>query len=333
MKPQDLDDHTPIEPDDALLTRVHTRSRAFRRRRSTQRLTSVMAGVVVIALAGGIAWTRVDTSDNQRITLPAATSTTTTTSTATTPLTQNDILGKWRPIFLPDYIKKGPLIATPPVRPDPYLSFNGRGSWTGADGCNGISGSYKLDENGVRFDTDIRSTDVLCGADHPVFLSIEIAPRSELRSDQLVFLAADGTEIARFARSGVTARIELPSTTMSAGSKMTGHVVVENNTGHVIAASGCLSLFQVQLGNDAIHPDAVWLDCLQPLPIPVGETSYPVQFYASYLGCSTPAQGDLKACIPNVGPPPLPPGEYQAQFFQSSPVVTPALPIDVNVVP
>ncbi len=315
-----------------MLSTVHTRSRAFRRRRTTQRLTSVMAGVVVIALAGGIAWTRVDTSGNRRITLPAATSTTTTVLPAA--MTQTAITGTWIAYTIAGYgyVKKGPL-DRPALNSDPQLAFDGRGRWTGSDGCNHLSGGYRLDENGIHFDSRIVSTLVNCGADFPDFGQIEKAPRSEIRGNQLTFFGADGIEIARFFRPDVTARIDLPSTTMTAGSKMTGHVIVENNSGHVIEASGCGTLFQVQLGNDTIHPDPAWTTCLQQLPIPVGESSYPVAFYASYLGCSTPAQGDLKACIPNVGPPPLPPGQYQAQFFQSSPVVTPALPITVNVVP
>jgi heat shock protein HslJ len=342
VKPEELDDTAPVEPDDHLLSTVHTRSRAFRRRRTTQRLTSVMAGAVVIALAAGIAWSRSDTSGNRQITLPAATSTTSSTTTSTTtntappePTAQTAITGTWLAYTIAGfgYIGKGP-----PLRPalpsDPKLAFDGLGRWTGSDGCNQLSGSYTLDENGIHFDPQsLRSTAINCGPDVPDFAQIEKAARSEVRDNQLTFFSADGNEIARFLRPDVMARIELPSTKMTAGSKMTGHVVVENNTGHVIEAGGCGSLFQVQLGNDVIHPDPLWTLCAQPLPIPIGESSYPVTFYASYPGCSTPAQGDLKACIPNVGPPPLPPGNYQAEFFQSSPVVYPALPIDVTVVP
>ena len=101
--------------------------------------------------------------------------------------------------------------------------------------------------------------------------------------------------------------------------------MIENNTGHEIAAGGCGSLFAVMLGNDAIHAEPVWPLCAQPLPIPVGETSYPVTVWAAYQFCSTTTQGTLPVCSPGRGPAPLPPGNYQAQFFQSSPVVTPAL--------
>jgi heat shock protein HslJ len=330
VKLEDLDDHEPIEPDDGLLATVHARSRSFRRRRTKQRLTSATASLAVVALVVGIASTRTDTS-NRRLQVPAASSTTNTVAPAAT-MTQDAILGRWRPVVLPPQVNKGPLIATPAGRPDPYLSFNGRGEWTGSDGCNEIGGTYRLDANGVRFDTE-GSTAVACGADHPDFAPIELAARSEIRDDQLTFLDSDGKEIARFERSGVTARIELPTTTMTAGSKMTAHVVIENNTGHVIEAGGCGSLFAVMLGNEAIHPKPVWPLCNQPLPIPIGETTYPVTVLAAYQVCSPIAQGTLPLCTPGGGPAPLPWGDYQAQFFQSSPVVTPALPIDVTVTP
>ena len=86
VKPQDLDDRAPIEPGDELLASVHARSRSFRRRRSTQRLASVTTGLLVLALAGGIAWTRIDTTNGRRVRPgPVATSTTTLPS-----LTQDD---------------------------------------------------------------------------------------------------------------------------------------------------------------------------------------------------------------------------------------------------
>jgi heat shock protein HslJ len=333
VKLEDLDDNAPVEPDDALLASVHVRSRSFRRHRSTQRLTSLTAGLLVLALAGGIAWRRVDTTDNRRITLPAATSTSTSTAQPL-PVTETAITGTWLAYTIAGYgyMKKGPL-NRPPLNADPQLSFDGRGRWTGSDGCNHLSGGYRLDENGIHFDRPILSTLMNCGPDVPDFGQIENAPRSEIRDGQLTFLTADGIEIARFLRPDVTARIELPSTTMTAGSKMTGHVVVENNTGHEIPASGCGSLFAVMLGNDAIDAEPAWPQCAQPLPIPVGESRYAVTIWASYGSCSTAAQGTLPACIPGVGSPPLPPGDYQARFFQSSPVVAPALPIDVKVEP
>jgi heat shock protein HslJ len=315
VKPEDLDDRAPIEPGADLLANVHARSHSFRRRRSTQRLASVTTGLVVLALAGGIAWTRIDTTKGRGVRPgPSATSTTTVPS-----LTQDRVKGKWRPTSITGYFV-GP-------RNTAYFTFDGRGNWTGSDGCNERSGTYRLEATGIRF-MSVGSTAVGCGPDAPDFESIETAPRSEIRNDQLTFLTADGSEVARFVRAIVTARIELPSTTMTAGSKMEGRVVVENNTGRVIEATGCGTLFGVMLANDTVHPDPAWPMCAEPLPIPVGESTYPVTIWANYQACSTEPQGTLPVC-----PAPLPPGDYQARFFQSSQVVIPAPPIDVNVVP
>ncbi len=79
----------------------------------------------------------------------------------------------------------------------------------------------------------------------------------------------------------MSARVELPSRTMTAVSSMPGRVVVENNTGRAIHASGCLALFQVELISGSYHPSVAWPLCLQPFTIPAGRSSYPVTVEAS----------------------------------------------------
>src|SRR5262245_15814630 len=83
----------------------------------------------------------------------------------------------------------------------------------------------------------------------------------------------------------LSARIVLPSRTMTAGSSINGRVVVRNNTGRAIHTSGCLTLFQVVLANSRYHPDPTWLACLQPFTIPVGLSSYQITVAATYLHC------------------------------------------------
>jgi hypothetical protein len=99
---------------------------------------------------------------------------------------------------------------------------------------------------------------------------------------------------------------------------MSGHVLIENNTGRAIDAYGCLTLFQVLLVGGSYHPPVAWLGCLRPLSIPAGQSSYPVTVAATYLQCSQgrPSNG-IKACLPGGHPPPLPPGTYQAVLFQA----------------
>ena len=130
----------------------------------------------------------------------------------------------------------------------------------------------------------------------------------------------------------VTARIELPARTMRAGSSMAGHIVVENHTGSEIHVPGCRDLFQVLLTNDVIHQTPLWPLCLGDITIPAGETSYPVTVSATYNHCYND-DGGTPHCLPGSGIPPLPPGDYGATFFQSSPVVPAVAPIGVRVTP
>ncbi len=70
---------------------------------------------------------------------------------------------------------------------------------------------------------------------------------------------------------------------------MSGNVVVENNTGRPLNATGCGRLFQVTLGNAKIRPSVEWLQlrCARPFTIPVGESSYPVTVDASFHACNS----------------------------------------------
>jgi hypothetical protein len=124
-------------------------------------------------------------------------------------------------------------------------------------------------------------------------------------------------------QASLSARIVLPVSTMAAGSSISGKVVVENNTGHALLATGCKSLFAVALGSDQISPDVVWPMCLQTFTIPEGESSYPVIVTASYSTCSPPLCTD----------PSLPPGDYRAMLFQQTIVVPVPPPIPIRVTP
>jgi len=115
----------------------------------------------------------------------------------------------------------------------------------------------------------------------------------------------------------ISARVVLPARTMTAGSSMPGRVVVENDTGRAIRASGCLTLFQVALVSGRYHPAVPWLGCLQSFTIPRGRSSYPVTVAASYLGCGQAGPGSAAgACLPGGHPPALPAGVYRAALFQ-----------------
>ena len=122
---------------------------------------------------------------------------------------------------------------------------------------------------------------------------------------------------------------------MVAESVMTGDVIVDNNTGHVIKSYGCGSLFQVALGNATIQPPVFWPLCEQRITLPTGVSRYPVRVSATYLGCTSSAPTPAIPKCPLVDPPflpPLPAGTYHADLYQSAHVVPTPPPITVHVI-
>lgn len=114
----------------------------------------------------------------------------------------------------------------------------------------------------------------------------------------------------------VSVQVVLPSRTVTAGSQLTGHVVVNNNTGHAIRLAGCGALFTVALASKTYHPIVESLSCLQFFTIPAGRSSYRVHVLASYLACRVGhSGGGLRACLPGKRPPPLHAGRYHAKLF------------------
>jgi hypothetical protein len=114
---------------------------------------------------------------------------------------------------------------------------------------------------------------------------------------------------------------------------MKGRVVVDNETGHVIKAQGCGSLFAVALSNDEYQPEIGWRLCLQDLDIPTGISTYPVVLPASTLECTNaPAAGEIPVCSPPNTPPPLETGSYEAKLYQSTHVLPDPPPVRIQVV-
>ena len=103
---------------------------------------------------------------------------------------------------------------------------------------------------------------------------------------------------------------------------MSGHVLVDNTTGHAVHVFGCGSLFQVLLTSRPYRPSVRWFTCLRRFAIAAGESRYAVTVQASYGECGQgrPHHG-LKPCLPAGRMPPLPPGTYHAELFQSDDLV------------
>jgi hypothetical protein len=126
--------------------------------------------------------------------------------------------------------------------------------------------------------------------------------------------------------SPLTARIELPSTTLDRGETITALVVV-TNTGNNVRFFGCGTPFQIRLSNEAIEPEISWHTCSEDFILSTGETTFEVPVPAMFNGCDNDPRSD---CTINDGL--LPAGEYEARLYQHPRVVPDPEPIAVRVV-
>jgi hypothetical protein len=72
-------------------------------------------------------------------------------------------------------------------------------------------------------------------------------------------------------------------------------------------------------------------------PDPTGQSDWPIEVSASYLGCTAdphqrPTVSDPR-CLENDKPPPLPVGNYEARLYQSTHLVADPDPIMITVTP
>ena len=63
---------------------------------------------------------------------------------------------------------------------------------------------------------------------------------------------------------------------MAAGSTMTGHVIVENDTGSPVHATQCHGYFAVVLTSPDVAAEGGFPACAEGITFPVGESTYPV---------------------------------------------------------
>jgi hypothetical protein len=130
----------------------------------------------------------------------------------------------------------------------------------------------------------------------------------------------------------LSVRVVLPVRTLPGGSRITGRVLVRNRTGHALHLIGCGGFFAVALASRTYHPQVAWPACAQRLTIPAGRSSYRVRIGAAYNECTQgPPQDGMKSCLPGGRMPPLPPGVYHTEFFQSRPLAAAPAPVTVRV--
>ena len=108
-------------------------------------------------------------------------------------LTADDITGTWRPVSIAGY--HGPL-HSPPLAVAPEIAFDGTSKWTGSDGCNYTSGTYRLGARNAIHLTDI-GTKRRCVRTAPPD-PLQRAARVELRDDRLQLFGPAGHELATY---------------------------------------------------------------------------------------------------------------------------------------
>ncbi len=126
---------------------------------------------------------------------PAAGPATPLTTAAGPAAAAQSVAGTWRAVQLDGFT------TLKAARPDdPILTFNADGTWIGSDGCNAISGTYSIGQRG-EFTAKV-GPQRLAGCNNVPHTEVLLTGK-RIVSDQktLQFFAADGREVARYARA------------------------------------------------------------------------------------------------------------------------------------
>ena len=139
-------------------------------------------------------------------------------------------------------------------------------------------------------------------------------------------VAAPPTGDSPASAGSVTARIDLPSHTIAAGSTLSGAVIVENS-GPDLQVTTCGDAFVVVLTNDSVqYNNPPRNQCLTTMTIPTGTSRYPITISGSYASCDEIVGSDYPSCLPGGGVPQLPAGEYSSLVLQA-----PSSPVPISV--
>ncbi|TWD79100.1 heat shock protein HslJ [Kribbella amoyensis] len=178
----------PLAPD--LAERAATGAHRARRRTFAV-CGAAVAGVAVIAAAGFAL------RDGGPTPLPpSAAGPTVAAGTPTTGPSVQQVTGTWRATKLDGFT------ALKTNRPEnPVLTFNPNGTWVGSDGCNGISGTFSIGQRG-EFTAKVDGQRLIECANVPHTAALQVTKRVEVDAKTLRLYAADGREVANYARTG-----------------------------------------------------------------------------------------------------------------------------------
>jgi heat shock protein HslJ len=180
----------PLTPD--LVSRASSGAR--RQQRRTWAASGVAAAAVaVLAVVGfSLRSSGPAVTPDPAASQPAKAKPTTRTTSAPT---MQVLSGSWHPVKLDGFV------SLKAARPDdPILTFSPDGTWSGSDGCNGISGTFTIGQRGEFTSTANGQRLVECDN---VPNTAVLAAAKRITSDQttLWFFAGDGRQVATYART------------------------------------------------------------------------------------------------------------------------------------
>ena len=172
----------------------HASSGARRQQRRTWAASGVAVAAVVVLAAVGFSLRSNGPAVPPDPAASRSAQASPTTGTTSAP-TMRVLSGSWRPVKLDGFVS---LKAARPE--DPILTFSPDGTWSGSDGCNGISGTFTLGQRGEF--TSRSNGQRLVECDNVPNTAV-LAAAKRISSDQatLWFFAADGRQVATYART------------------------------------------------------------------------------------------------------------------------------------
>ncbi|MEV5965027.1 META domain-containing protein [Kribbella sp. NPDC051952] len=166
--------------------------------RRAQRRTWIVSGAAAVAVAAvAVVGFGLAGSNNQPAQPPVAGGQTPAATTAAPkPPTVQTVSGTWRVAEMAGF-----KTANANRPDDPVLVLRPDGTWGGSDGCNSLQGTYTIGQRGEF--TAAVGPQRLVGCDNvPHTGVLAAAKRIAVDGDTLQFFAADGRQLAKYARAG-----------------------------------------------------------------------------------------------------------------------------------
>ncbi|MGW6279889.1 META domain-containing protein [Kribbella sp. NPDC055071] len=164
--------------------------------RRAQRRTWIVSGTAAVAVAAiAVAGFGLAGSNNKPVQPPVAgPETPAATTAAPEPPTSNTVAGTWRMVSI-----AGAKFVKGNQPDDPVLVLRPDGTWGGSDGCNPLQGTFTIGQRGEFAAT--AGPQRLVGCDNVAHTGVLVAAkRVAVDGDTLQFFAADGHELAKYAR-------------------------------------------------------------------------------------------------------------------------------------